>query len=311
MSVRLSRLPSGLSIVTHDMDHLKSAALGVWVGAGSRAEQEEEHGLSHLLEHMAFKGTNTRSAADIAEQIEAVGGELNAATSVEATSYYARVLKEDVPLALDILSDILCNSVFDNGELAREQHVIVQEIGAAFDMPEDHIFDLFTEAAYPAQPLGRTILGTPETVRSASPPMLRAYLDRHYHGPAMVVAAAGAVDHDAHRRARRREARRPRHRAGAAAGAGELPGRRPARGARPHGNADHARLRGPALLLRQLLHRPDPGGDHRRRHVVAPLPGSAREARPLLLDLRLSLELRRHRHLRRARGDRRRRHRAN
>ncbi len=197
MSVRLSRLPSGLSIVTHDMDHLKSAALGVWVGAGSRAEHEEEHGLSHLLEHMAFKGTNSRSAADIAEQIEAVGGEVNAATSIEATSYYARVLKEDVPLALDILSDILCNSVFDNGELAREQHVIVQEIGAAFDMPEDHIFDLFTEAAYPAQPLGRTILGTPETVRSASPPMLRAYLDRHYHGPAMVVAAAGAIDHDA------------------------------------------------------------------------------------------------------------------
>jgi len=197
MSVRLSRLPSGLSIITHDMSHLKSAALGVWVGAGSRAEREEEHGLSHLLEHMAFKGTRTRSAAAIAEEIEAVGGEVNAATSVEATSYYARVLKEDVPLALDILSDILCNSVFDTGELTREQHVIVQEIGAAFDTPEDHIFDLFSEAAYPAQPIGRTILGTPETVRSASPPMLRAYLDRHYHGPAMVVAAAGAVDHDA------------------------------------------------------------------------------------------------------------------
>ena len=197
MSVRLSRLPSGLSIMTHDMSHLKSAALGVWVGAGSRAELEEEHGISHLLEHMAFKGTNTRSAADIAEQIEAVGGELNAATCVEPTAYFARVLKEDVPLALDILTDILHNSLFDNGELAREQHVIVQEIGAAFDMPDDHVFDLFTEAAYPAQPLGRTILGTPETVRSASPPMLRAYLDRHYHGPAMVVAAAGAVDHDA------------------------------------------------------------------------------------------------------------------
>ncbi len=197
MNVRLSRLSSGLAIVTHDMSHLQSAALGVWVGAGSRSEREEEHGISHLLEHMAFKGTRTRTAADIAEQIEAVGGELNAATSVEATSYYARVLKQDVALAFDILSDILCNSIFDPGELAREQHVIVQEIGAAFDAPEDRIFDLFTEAAYPTQPIGRTILGTPETVRATSSDMLRAYLDRHYHGPSIVVSAAGAVDHDA------------------------------------------------------------------------------------------------------------------
>src|SRR6185295_17244763 len=102
MSVRVSRLPSGLRVVTHAMDELQSAALGIWVGAGSRSEREEEHGLSHLLEHMAFKGTKTRSAIDIAEEIESVGGEVNAATSVETTSYYARVLKEDVPLAVDI-----------------------------------------------------------------------------------------------------------------------------------------------------------------------------------------------------------------
>src|SRR5436190_23515670 len=119
MTVRVSRLPSGLTVVTHDMDHLESAALGVWVGAGSRSEQDEEHGLSHLLEHMAFKGTARRSAMDIAEEIEAVGGEVNAATSVETTSYYARVLKDDVPLALDILSDILSNSRFDPEELER------------------------------------------------------------------------------------------------------------------------------------------------------------------------------------------------
>ena len=135
MNVRVSRLPSGLTVVTHAMPHLESTALGVWVGAGSRSEREEEHGLSHLLEHMAFKGTKRRSAVEIAEEIEAVGGEVNAATSIETTSYYARILKDDVPLAVDILSDILRHSVFDPQELSREQHVILQEIGAALDTP--------------------------------------------------------------------------------------------------------------------------------------------------------------------------------
>jgi len=196
MSVRVSSLKSGLRIVTHEMEHLQSAALGVWVGAGSRSERDNEHGLSHLLEHMAFKGTETRTAAQIAEEIEAVGGEVNAATSVETTSYYARVLKDDVPLALDILSDILENSVFDPEELAREQHVILQEIGAALDTPEDRVYDLFAEGAYPGQPIGRNILGTAETVKATASPMLGDYLDRHYRGPAMVIAAAGKVDHD-------------------------------------------------------------------------------------------------------------------
>lgn len=196
MTVRVSRLESGLTVVTHAMDHLESAALGVWVGTGSRSEREHEHGLSHLLEHMAFKGTHTRSAIDIAEEIEAVGGELNAATSVETTSYYARVLKDDVPLAVDILGDILQNSVFDPQELEREQHVILQEIGAARDTPDDRLFDLFTEAAYPTQPIGRSILGTPETVLAAGSPMLGSYLGEHYRGPGMVVSAAGAVDHE-------------------------------------------------------------------------------------------------------------------
>jgi len=195
MTVEVSRLSSGVTVVTHAMDHLESAALGVWVGAGSRSELENEHGLSHLLEHMAFKGTTRRSAIDIAEEIEAVGGEVNAATSIETTSYYARILKDDVPLAVDILSDILSNSVFDPDELAREQHVILQEIGAALDTPDDRVYDLFAEAAYPGQPIGRTILGTPETVKSAGSPMLDAYLHRHYRGPSMVLGAAGAVDH--------------------------------------------------------------------------------------------------------------------
>jgi predicted Zn-dependent peptidase len=196
MTVRLSRLPSGLSVVSHPMDHLESTALGIWVNTGSRSEADNEHGLSHLLEHMAFKGTRKRTAIQIAEQIEAVGGEVNAATSVETTSYYARILKDDTELAVDILSDILRNSIFDPVELEREQHVIVQEIGAAQDTPDDKVYDLFTEAAFPNQPIGRSILGTPQTVEATAPAMLDDYLTRHYRGPGMVLAAAGAVDHD-------------------------------------------------------------------------------------------------------------------
>jgi predicted Zn-dependent peptidase len=196
MTVRQTRLPSGLTVLTHAMPHLESTALGVWVATGSRSERDAEHGLSHLLEHMAFKGTRRRSAVEIAEEIEAVGGEVNAATSVETTSYYARILKDDVPLAIDILSDILRNSVFDPTELEREQHVILQEIGAAYDTPDDRVYDLFTEAAYPEQPIGRNILGTPQTVQSVVSPMLDQYLGEHYRGPSMVLAAAGALDHD-------------------------------------------------------------------------------------------------------------------
>src|SRR6202162_4720386 len=125
MTVEVTRLPSGLSVVTDRMPHLESATLGVWIGSGSRDEAPDEHGISHLLEHMAFKGTKRRTARQIAEAIEAVGGDLNAATSVESTAYYARVLKADVPLALDVLSDILSDPTFDAEELRRQQKGIV------------------------------------------------------------------------------------------------------------------------------------------------------------------------------------------
>src|SRR5690349_21498641 len=195
MAVELTKLPSGLAVVTDRMPHLESAALGVWIGAGSRDEMPDEHGISHLLEHMAFKGTKRRNARQIAETIEAVGGDLNAATSVESTGYFARVLKNDVPLALDVLSDILCEPTFDPEELRREQNVIVQEIGGAEDAPDDLVFDRLQETAFPKQPVGRSILGTPETVRSFNSAKLRAYLNRNYKAPDMLVAAAGAVDH--------------------------------------------------------------------------------------------------------------------
>ncbi|HZQ13798.1 MAG TPA: pitrilysin family protein [Pseudolabrys sp.] len=197
MSVEVTRLPSGLSVVTDRMPHLESASLGVWIGAGSRNEKADEHGISHLLEHMAFKGTRRRTARQIAEEIEAVGGDLNAATSVESTAYYARVLKADVPLALDVLADIISEPTFDADELKREQNVIVQEIGAVEDAPDDLVFDRLQETAFPRQSVGRSILGTPETVRSFNAARLRDYLGRQYCAPDMIVAAAGAVDHAA------------------------------------------------------------------------------------------------------------------
>jgi predicted Zn-dependent peptidase len=197
MSVEITRLPSGLVVITDRMAHLETASLGVWVSAGSRDERPDEHGISHLLEHMAFKGTSRRTARQIAEEIEAVGGDLNAATSVETTAYYARVLRADVPLALDVLADILTDPAFDPEELRREQNVIVQEIGAAEDTPDDLIWDRLQEVAFPGQPIGRSILGTPATVRSFDRARLAAYLDRNYRAPDMVVAAAGAVEHAA------------------------------------------------------------------------------------------------------------------
>ena len=195
MTVEVTRLSSGLSVVTDRMPHLESASLGVWVGAGSRDEKADEHGISHLLEHMAFKGTKKRTARQIAETIEAVGGDLNAATSVESTGYFARVLKADVNLALDVLADILSEPTFDPEELRREQNVITQEIGATEDAPDDLVFDRLQETAFPDQPIGRSILGTPDTVRSFSAKSLRTYLARNYRAPNMLVAAAGAVDH--------------------------------------------------------------------------------------------------------------------
>jgi predicted Zn-dependent peptidase len=197
MSVEVTTLKSGINVVTDTMPHLETASLGVWVASGSRDERPNEHGISHLLEHMAFKGTRRRNARQIAEEIEAVGGDLNAATSAETTAYYARVLKADVPLALDVLADILSDPTFDRGELAREQSVIVQEIGAVADTPDDLIFEHLNAIAFPDQPLGRSILGTAKTVRSFHDGTLRDYLGRHYRAPDIVVAAAGAVDHAA------------------------------------------------------------------------------------------------------------------
>jgi predicted Zn-dependent peptidase len=196
MGVEVSRLSNGLTVATETLPSIESVALGVWVKSGARNERDDEHGMAHLLEHMAFKGTSTRSAFEIASQIENVGGEINAATSVETTSFYARVLADDAPLAIDLLSDILQDSEFDPDELEREQHVILQEIGAAHDTPDDVVFDRFTETAYRHQTIGRSILGTPETVKSFTSAQLHAFMERQYGADDMVVVAAGDIKHE-------------------------------------------------------------------------------------------------------------------
>ena len=193
----IKRLNNGLRVIIDPMPSLSTVALGVWANVGAIDEQTNEHGLAHLLEHMAFKGTKKRTARSLAEEIEAVGGYLNAATSHQRTGYYARVLSEDVPLAVDILADILQNPIFDEAELAREQDVIIQEIGEAADTPDDVVFELLMDAGYEGQPMGRTILGTPQSVKAQTRSSLRAFMERHYGPESMVIAIAGAVDEDA------------------------------------------------------------------------------------------------------------------
>lgn len=196
MSTNVTTLSNGLRVASHAMNHLETVSLGVWVASGARHERPDQHGLSHLLEHMAFKGTATRTAQRIAEEIEDIGGDLNAATGLDMTAYYARVLKGDDGIALNILADILLNSSFNSDELNKERSVIQQEIAAAQDDPDDVVFELVQQAAFPDQALGRPILGTEASVGALQASDLRAFLAEHYTPESMVVAAAGAIDHE-------------------------------------------------------------------------------------------------------------------
>jgi predicted Zn-dependent peptidase len=196
MTVQTTILANGLAVVTDRMDTVETVSLGAWVRVGTRYEAADINGVSHMLEHMAFKGTMRRDALAIAEEIEAVGGHLNAYTSRDMTAYHATILKEDVALAIDIIADILRNSVFNDDELARERAVVLQEIGQAADTPDDVVFDLFQDAAYPEQPMGRPVLGPPDIVGAMSRETLVEYMNTHYTAPRMVFAAAGKLDHD-------------------------------------------------------------------------------------------------------------------
>src|SRR5262245_17627465 len=196
MRARVSRLANGLRVATDTIQTVDTVSLGIWVDVGTRHEPSAINGAAHFLEHMAFKGTERRSARAIAEEIEAVGGHLNAYTSRESTAYYAKVLKEDVGLALDILADILQHSTFEPAELERERTVILQEIGQANDTPDDIIFDYFQERAYPDQAMGRPVLGSPEIIKKLSRQSVVDYLGDHYGAARMVLSVAGNLNHD-------------------------------------------------------------------------------------------------------------------
>lgn len=197
MTVKLSKLSNGMRVLTDRMDSVETVSIGVWVDVGTRHEPAAINGVAHLLEHMAFKGTQRRSALDIAAEIEAVGGHVNAYTSREHTAYYAKVLKADVGLAVDILADILQHSIFDAGELERERAVVLQEIGQAQDTPDDIIFDLFQERAYPDQPMGQPVLGRAEIIKGLDRDSVAGYQKSTYAAPGMILVAAGNVVHEA------------------------------------------------------------------------------------------------------------------
>ncbi|HBG97834.1 MAG TPA: peptidase M16 [Rhodobacteraceae bacterium] len=197
MTAELHRLPNGFRIAVEPVPGATSTALGIWVTAGGRHEADHETGIAHFLEHMAFKGTATRSARDIAETIEDVGGYLNAWTARDMTAYYARVLPDDVDLAMALLADILRAPAFDADEIEIERGVILQEIGQVADTPDDIIFDWLQEAAYPGQAIGRSLLGPAERVRGFTRADLTRFTASQYGANRMILAAAGAVDVDA------------------------------------------------------------------------------------------------------------------
>ncbi|AUG54142.1 M16 family metallopeptidase [Thalassospira marina] len=196
MTVELTELDNGMIVATDRLEHVQSVALGAWVDVGARNETPEINGISHMLEHMAFKGTRKRTALQISEEIEAVGGQMNAYTSRENTAYYCKVLHEDQALAIDVIADILQNSTLDEKELERERQVILQEIGQANDTPDDIVFDYFQETALPNQALGRSILGSPENVSSLSRDDLFDFMSRRYSAKRMVFSASGNVNHN-------------------------------------------------------------------------------------------------------------------
>ena len=187
-------LPNGLRVLCEQLPHLRSVSMGVWVKAGSILEREHENGLSHLIEHMAFKGTGRRSAKQIAQEMDAVGGYLNAATSKLCTCYYAKVIDENLPLAADILSDIVRFPAIDPKELDKERNVVLEEISMTDDSPEDVAYDLIASAMFGKQPLGQTILGPRELIASYTREDILAFRARHYSPMNTCVAIAGNFD---------------------------------------------------------------------------------------------------------------------
>jgi predicted Zn-dependent peptidase len=197
VTIQTTTLANGLRVISDSREGMQTTAVGVWVDAGARYETTANNGVAHMLEHMAFKGTDSRSAQDIAVEIESVGGHLNAYTSREHTAYFVRILKEDLALSIDILADILQRSTFAEEELVRERTVVIQEIGQAEDTPDDIIFDRLQEVSFPGQALGRSILGPVEGVANMGRQVLFDFMAENYSASRLLLCAAGAVEHDA------------------------------------------------------------------------------------------------------------------
>ncbi|WP_333023672.1 M16 family metallopeptidase [Wolbachia endosymbiont of Pentidionis agamae] len=193
---QLTQLSNGLRIITEHINDVNSIALSIRVDTGSRSESNDKNGISHFLEHMAFKGTKTRTAFDIAKAFDDIGGIFNASTGRESTTYYAKILNKDLEIGLEILVDILINSVFPEDELKREKGVVLQEIFQTNDLPNDIIFDKYMEVAYRNQSFGRSILGTKETVQSFTRADLNNYIDEYYSGTNILLAIAGDIVHE-------------------------------------------------------------------------------------------------------------------
>ena len=191
-----TRLPNGVRVVSETLADLPSVTAGIWVENGSRYETPEQAGISHFLEHLFFKGTERRTAAGIAEEMDAVGGVLNAFTGKEYTCYYAKVLREHLPMALDLLADIFTHSTFPADEVERERSVVLQEISQAEDTPDDYVHELFNAAFWPGHPLARPIAGTPDTVSGLHREHFLAFLDARYRPDRILITAAGNVTHD-------------------------------------------------------------------------------------------------------------------
>ncbi len=189
-------LPNGVRILTEEIEHVRSVAIGVWVGAGSRNETEGYEGISHFIEHMFFKGTKNRTARQLAESLEAVGGQLNAFTTKEFTCYYAKVLDEDISLAINVLSDMFFNSRFDSKEIEKEKNVVIEEIKMYQDTPDELIHDLFSQYVWNGHPLGKPILGVEDTINGLTQEKVRHYLETRYTPDQVVIAVAGKIRHD-------------------------------------------------------------------------------------------------------------------
>ena len=296
-NLRRTVLPNGLIVLTERMDHLRSVAMGVWIKSGSRGEAAETNGISHFVEHMVFKGTRSRSAQHIAREMDSIGGNLDAFTGKETICFNVKSLADHVPIALDVLADLVLNPVFASNDIERERGVILEEIKIDEDNPDVLVHELFTQNFWKDHPLGKPILGTTATVARLDQPKLLDYHSGRFHAGNMVFSAAGNLDHDQFVEAVA-EKFAPLH---SGQPLDELPApglERPHPAAQQEGPGAGADLPGrsrPAHHRRKPLRHPHSEHGAGRRHEFAPLPDHSRRARHGLLDLLRSEPLPRHR----------------